>query len=459
MLLTLLALSCVRVNPAFSDAGSTGGGADGTAGDSAGPASSGAVTTAGGDAGASVGTTGMGEGTSGSTTGDLLRCGDGVLDPGEACDDGDDEPGDACSPECRLPWTVEWETRWTPNEGPTRFFGATRVDDNLFVTGRALRAGGAVPTPIAARFDLSDGAFVQSVDVGGFAEGEGLEIAVGDGQLFVAGEHGDLQNQSGFLAALTFDDIGGLEPTWTRDVLGTRSNGVSAELTGVMVTVGEFSVRGHGLARYDLDGTLQWEWIRTTEPRNASQVFGLGGRDELLLVAAMIDTNAVVAQAVDAATGMFDPIVTASGTGTGDDAAQVVHVVSDGFIAAGYLVGEDTGRDAWIARYGTAGELRWRRVFNGGSDDRDEIEDVAVLASGDVVAVGMLGEPPVPTVWRVDDDDGSVRSEVGFKDPAWTEGFFRAVDVAGDEIFIAGERRQGEDGSVGVGIVARLVPG
>ncbi len=242
-----------------------------------------------------------------------------------------------------------------------------------------------------ARLDAATGALVQGLDVGSFTEGEGLDVAAGEGQVFVSGEHGELVNQTGFLAALAPDHAGDLQLAWSRDVEGTRSNGVTVELTGVVVSQGSFSVRRHGLARYDFMGDLQWEWLRTTGPDNASQVVGLGGRGDALYVAAMLDGDAVVAPAVDDAIGMFAPLVSESGSGSGDDATQVVRVLPDGSIAAGYLVGQTTGRDAWIARFALDGAQRWSRVFDGGSNDRDEIEDVGVLDDGDVVAVGMLG--------------------------------------------------------------------
>jgi len=60
------------------------------------------------------------------------RCGNGVLDPGEACDDGDETPGDCCSASCQ------------PNPG------GTCDDGNPCTTEACDAAGTCVATPVSA---------------------------------------------------------------------------------------------------------------------------------------------------------------------------------------------------------------------------------------------------------------------------------------------------------------------
>src|SRR5262245_35471297 len=42
-----------------------------------------------------------------------VKCGDGVLDPGESCDDGNKTPGDGCSAICQVP--AGWTCTGTPS--------------------------------------------------------------------------------------------------------------------------------------------------------------------------------------------------------------------------------------------------------------------------------------------------------------------------------------------------------
>jgi hypothetical protein len=87
--------------------------------------------------------------------------------------------------------------------------------------------------------------------------------------------------------------------------------------------------------------------------------------------------------------------------GVGRHAAHAIAPTPDGgYIAAGYTESEGAGgRDGWVLRLGTAGELLWDQVFGG--PEYEEVYSVEPTADGGYAAAGYKdkGAGWDPDVW------------------------------------------------------------
>jgi cysteine-rich repeat protein len=127
----------------------------------------------------------------------------------------------------------------------------------------------------------------------------------------------------------------------------------------------------------------------------------------------------------------------------------------DTVIAAARVTDLDTGTDALIVRLAADdGALLWESLRDGGEGLTDDVQDVAVLDSGDVVAVGRL-ESGIDfgsmAVWRLDAATGAVLWTTRLDVPT---GVGRRIAVAGDAAYVIGDTdATGIDDDV---VIARL---
>lgn len=442
-------VACSRDNPAYeSDGTSSPDGSSSSSG--SGSASVGAPS---GSADVGVGS-GLGSGADSSSGGEPV-CGNGLLEDGEDCDDGNTEADQACSPDCRVPGQVEWSAALDFPMGAERFQASALHAGDLIAVGQAERETDPDPIAVIVRYDVESGAELSRGWLNeGWSRGEAHAVHPDGDRLYVSGDGAIGDMASAFVACFEVDDRE--QPPsecWDLPLDGSTSRALDVLPEGILVTTGTFTGAGYGLSMVNTDGELSWGWQVPTWDF-LSQFEALEVHDGQPIVAGTMDYEAMLADATESPEA-FEPSFLLSGTGFNADRAQALAVLGEDVILAGWFNDESTFVDAWIGRYTSDGDPRWERVEDGGSIDDDEIEGIALDGAGNVIAVGMLGNRSIPTVWKLDVSDGSEIWRESYPELGEGDGFFRSVQVDGD-IFVVGEQRHA--GSDSAGIVLRLAP-
>ncbi|MGH7893172.1 MAG: PQQ-binding-like beta-propeller repeat protein [Candidatus Binatia bacterium] len=295
--------------------------------------------------------------------------------------------------------------------------GASGEDDGLAValdaTGAVVVAGQATPTgQTTTRFTVvkraaADGASEWRTDLSGDG-GSGRAVVVDGSDVFAAGDAGDL------IVATRLAGATGT-PAWRTDVPGSAS----------AADVGRALAVGGG--RVVVAGRM----VTTT-----------GGQD-----------FAVVA--LDATTGQEAWRYVVDGTATGaadaDDAFGVAVDAAGDVIAVGRLSDAATDDDLLLVKLaGASGMVLWRTPVNGGNDNADVGQAVALDAAGNVLVAGTIRNPGTRADFLVAKFSGSTGIEVWRHELDGTE---HAADTglavaasAGTHLVAAGRVRNGDTG-------------
>ena len=330
-------------------------------------------------------------------------CGDGTPDPGEACDDGNQISGDGCNVDCRLSGSLLWEHAepGTAGQDDEILDITTSNDGGAYAVGLWRNADGTTDGWIRKINPL--GGMLWTKTHNGPASGNDVVrgVALGTGGLFVVAGQQAVTGQSANVWVRQYDDTG--DPQWTDtydgDASGTDSgNGITIDPFGDIVVVGHTTTMAEGrdvlLRKYSPDGTVAW--TRTYSG-------GAGGTDH--------------------------------GYAVGTSASGEIYAV-------GYESVTGEGKNAWLGKYDTDGNLLWSRVINGDAGLDDELRGVAVSAEGPVVC-GIQWDVEVPwqSFVRKYDPMGSI---------VWTELYSGgtaegalcnaiALDPSGDLVWTGGE--------------------
>ena len=447
--LVIVAGSCNALNGDY-DGGMTGTGSSGTT----------LSASSGGDGpAASTSTTAGSSSGSPQSSGPNPECGNGVVEGDEGCDLGDEVDEGVCTDDCRIPGEPEWETDFeTRFSGSHRFSALAIFEGDVIAVGRAVLQPGMPRSPVIVRFDREDGQ-VASVGVlpGPTGEGEAFSIAAAPNRVFVAGSWRPEGTYSGFVACL--EPGAGDVPTevcWVQgDIAGQISHAVGWEAGQLLATTGRFNAEGYGIVELnDDDGVVLTEWLDPA-PMDSGQFEAIAWTDDGPVVGGMVDADAIVGE-VQLATQEVSPWLVLPVSSRGRDIVQGLWSLGDAVAAGGWSAGSNNGpRQAFVGIYEMSGFTSWERTFQGGGASSDEVEAVTVDEAGHVIAVGMLGEPAVPAIWKLEVSTGETVWERQYPELAEDDTFFRGV-VVDHDIFVAGERRLLGEGSQG--IVLRLAP-
>lgn len=386
-------------------------------------------------------------------------CGNGSVEPPERCDDGNSVAGDACHPAC-VPsseplWTA---THDAPDHQDDRAFDVA-VDperDAFYVTGytTTLTASGTQQDLLVERRSLATGALVWSMPIdSGHGDDRGEELLVlADGAIVVVGEVAtatgltdavvlllrdsgyeawrDTIDLAGFTdkaAGVAIDAAGrivvggkagteeGTPQAWLRWYAADRSRvdheiieaqprsneiiDVIADREGVQVTGYRTPEEGQALwtARYDGDGTLQWEHLATDggsgshtrgvgqayDPRGGSAVAGVVARD-------------IFVQRFAADGSPLDPIAVSGSAGVHDEAADVVFLPDGSFLVVGFVNFQNDdgpGGDLWMRHHTRDGQELWTREIDGPGRNLDKALAVELADDFTAVVVGYVTVP------------------------------------------------------------------
>ena len=429
-------LGCARLNPAYGDDAAT----DGVS------ATSGSSSP---DGGGSTGATAAGSGSASAETlgtGPALACGDGVLDDGEECDDGNTEAGDACTPECTHAVTEAWR-----HEGAliadvrARFNDVAFAGQGIVAVGRAVDDGGTTER-VALTHLTPEGQLTSTALVEGVGDADGLG-ALGDGsRVYVAGL--ELAGpQVAVAARVDFSNVDAPTVEWSRAIDGTRAGSLVLYSGMLVVGTGLFDNGGLGFSFLE-PGTGDTASMGGVNSRSTpSQIYALVERGGDVFGAGMLQGAGFVSAFPELPGLMLPmPLVVFEGESMGSDRFQALAFKPDGWlVVAGSVFGAaGEGENAWIGALDPAsGRFAWTVSIDAGSLTDDEIEDVAVDQDGNVVAVGMLGAPPQPTVWKFDGGRGTLLWSTEILAPG-LYGMARGVVVDDAAVFVVGEHRESE---------------
>ncbi len=431
----LLLAGCVRVNPNYGDGdaqsttGSAGPGESATSNPSESTGSTG--PTVGSDAETGPGSVDLGVPTT---------CGDGALDPGEECDDGNEAESDGCTSDCTVSVVEVWAYEEDVVPGLRNRFSALALQgDRVIAVGRGGQDPQAVERArvvvLGPQGDLIDD-LLMGLDPNGQADGLGVEVDGSD--VYVAGFGFD-RVQSAMVARLAMQGDGTLIVDWAVAVPGRRAEALLVADDPLVVGVMEFGSTGSGLASMSPEGQLGPSWMDLDD--SPSQVRALLDTGTRRFAAGKLFGDAFVAEIFDPTLQGFDPVLTVCGEGTADDSFQALLVEGDALIVAGSVHGSE-GEAAWIGRYSLQDFTpRWFRAIDRGSLQDDEFEALALAGDGNVLAAGMLGDPPQAVLMKVSIEDGQTLWSLKFERSGFDAGYVRALEARGPDIYLAGERQ------------------
>ncbi|MCX4244095.1 hypothetical protein [Paraliomyxa miuraensis] len=277
-------------------------------------------------------------------------CGDGNQDSGEQCDDGNQINADGCNVDCRTSGTLLWDDAFGSGYG--------FIDDGMAVA------------------------------------------AASDGTVYVAGYVSDAgEARDAWVRRYAADG----EALWTKAYAGAGGNndeirGLLLDDAGNLYAAGYESTMTTGLdawlRNYNLQGTEVWTQTYNG-PANATDVFQSASFDAAgnLVVGGY---HGVTGEAADVLLRKYSPdggvlwTRTYTGAHAGNDIIQDVATSPAGHVyVAGYETGPATeGRNAWLAKYDTDGNVLWTRSYNGAESLDDYFVGVAVIGDDDVVVCG-----------------------------------------------------------------------
>lgn len=434
----MCALGCTGLNPAYGDDAAVGSG---------GEAASGVPASTGGSTGVGGSTSAPSASTDADSTGAPSLCGDGNLDDGEACDDGNTKGGDACAPDCTLLVSEDWRDESEVLPGVrARFNDVVFASEGIVAVGRGVAEGDALERATLTHYTL-EGMVTGRARVPGFGHADALG-AFGDGDLvYVAGL--ELAGpQVAIAARVDFADLDAPVVDWTQPIDGTRATSLLIDSGRLVVGTGLFDGGGLGFSFLDPATGEVAELGGVDTSATPSQIYALLADGGELYGAGMLNGSGFVAAFADLP--MLEipaPLYVQDGDSAGNDRFQALAVEPDGSLVVGGSVfgTAQEGENAWIGVLDPdAGDLLWSVSVDAGSQDDDEVEDLAVDDDGDIIAVGMLGDPPQPQVWKFHGGTGDLLWSIPILAPG-LYGMARGVVVDEGAVFVVGEHRANVD--------------
>jgi hypothetical protein len=241
---------------------------------------------------------------------------------------------------------------------------------------------------------------------------EGWDVAFAPGGSFhvggYVGTEGEGPTQSW---RRKFSSIGGMLSTQTHAGPGTGNNqfrGVVVDDDGNLYVAGYENVPMESanawVRRVGSDGSTDWT-VAYNGPNSSTDVFNGLTRDaagDLLLVGyhnVPGEGHDVFLRKMSLAGNV---LWTRSYTGAGgaNDVGWAISASEDGhFFAAGYVTVTGEGRNLWLGKYDTDGNLIWERSYNGPASLDDEARGVAAGPDGEVYVCGFARTDELP--WEI----------------------------------------------------------
>jgi cysteine-rich repeat protein len=324
------------------------------------------------DPGTSTGSTGE------ESTGEVVLCGNGVIDEGEACDDGNTINGDGCNADCQPSHELAWSVVYDGGHGDDCAEAvATDAEGNVVAVGWTTTSSGTTDVWVR-KFDPN---------------GEELWTRTVDGP---SGGH-----DRGRAAAV---------------------DGQGNALVGGFVTGSPQEGRNLWVRKLDPSGETLWTHVHGGDFGGDDVAYGLAALpDDSVLIAGeeTIETgNTVIWLRRLDAQGEEIWTKTIEGSAGALDSARDVVVGPSGDIAVtGWLTTMGEGRLVWVRKIDDAGNEIWTKTFNGGAQNGNLGNGVALTSAGAVVVTGSSrkGTDSSTEMWtRLWDSEG---------EEVWTETF------------------------------------
>jgi cysteine-rich repeat protein len=373
-------------------------------------------------------------------------CGDGVPEGDERCDDGNATDGDGCNVDCVPSGAPRWDDEvrvYAGARGRDAFLQDVdvRPDDTIIAVGREEVAD------LDALFLLldGDGEIVWSRQHDrGMGDDQAGSVSAGVGsEIFVAGRSPGPAPE-GWIAVVepATGDVEALEPTGRPLAIGL------AYVHPSVLVVGGYGDGTYGAREYG-EMLAPLGIAEVMLPGASIAAVAADGVEDIAWAAGLVGGRARVMrlQPDDP-----EPLVTLF-EGADGSGAQGLAYASGALVLAGY-VGLGM-RDGWLQQLAVDGEPGWSWTTREPSED--EIEDVAISATGDVVAVGFdTAFAQDARVWKLSPEGELLWTWA--PDPPWAnDDVARGVATRPDgDIVVVGERTA-DDGSSD-GWVVRLTP-
>lgn len=308
------------------------------------------------------------------------ECGNGDVEINEECDDGNTEDSDGCNADCTPSGAVLWEQTvggemMAVDEGMDI---ASDDQGNFVVVGYTGAAEGVASGKDGwiRRYSPMGGAYWTATHTGPGGRDDHLYgVALdGDGSAYVGGYH-SAADETNDAVVRKIDTFGA--DVWTStfdapDATGTIVQAVAVDGTGNVIVVGYAGISGAGrdtvLRKYTPDGTAVW-----------TRMYG--------------------------------------GAALGHDVAyDVSPTSSDSLYVVGYETVDGEGRNMWLGKYDTDGNLLWSRVYNGIASLDDQLVGVAAGPDDEAYVCGYESSVDIPwhSFVRRYDADGNIE---------WTDDF------------------------------------
>lgn len=409
------------------------------------PPSSGTSTST--STGTSSGAESTSSDTGGSTTASPQPvCGDAVPEGAEACDDGNAVDGDGCNTDCVASGSPRWDPPAGVHSGGDDLDAVfldvdVRPDDTAIAVGRedALDADAL----LVLWNEQGEPVWAVQYDRGlGDDRASGVTAGVGS-EIFVSGNSPNPDDQAGW--------IGVVEPA-NGDVETFAWTGQSNSVAIAYLYPSVLVVAGHSgplLGARAFTEMLTPQWTAEEMISGAmDEVVAAPGRD-VAFAAGRVDDHA---RLVELAPGAADPLVPLF-DGEASTGVQGLALDDVGFAIGGYVGARM--RDGWVQRVSRTGEPLWSWSSEG--EGEDEVEDVAIAPSGEVIACGFTTALAQDArVWKLS-PEGELRWTWTWAEAWPNDDVARAVAVRSDGDIIAVGGRTADDGATDAWIV-RLAP-
>jgi cysteine-rich repeat protein len=424
-----------------------------------------------------ISTSPLDTGTADETSGDPTtggageRCGDGMVDAGEACDDGNDVDADGCNTDYTLSGSVLWFHAQAGGAGLAEEAFGIAVDPQgrAYVAGE-LAGGGNLDFWVRQYEDDGLG-WTLSLD-GGSGNAGARALALRGDALYAAG-YRVVPGQSNdvWLRRFGLDGSVGWQVGYDDGFAGSNvGQGVAVDPGGHVIVVASHYVGDRFFVQTDA-------WVREYNAAGApvwTAGYGgaAGGTDNARAVAtdaagrvAVVGTETVPGQGTNMWLRVYDDNGGAQWTATyanpnalDDEAAAVAFDAAGNVVVAGFEHDPVIPWRLWLTKYDPSGAPLWTRTWDGDTGEGARAFGVAIDDTGDIVVTGQHRVAGLDQLLvRKHDPDGNPRWVTTINGFPETNQVGRAVAIGPQRrVWVAGGVDQGVDGRDAY--VARLAP-
>lgn len=176
---------------------------------------------------------------------------------------------------------------------------------------------------------------------------------------------------------------------WQRRLNGSVDDygrGVGVDSSGNVYLAGSVGVQGH-LAKYDSSGTIQWQKRIGGSASVSIEALAVDGDGNLYIAGSVIPSsqNGFIAKYNSSGTLQWQKRLGAANTVY----FQAISLDSSGNVYTAGTTSVDGTEDIVIAKYNSSGALQWQRLFGGGtSNESSQGTGISIDSSGNVYLAG-----------------------------------------------------------------------